>query len=112
MTAKLNRTHLERRAFVYVRQSTAMQVHEHVESKQRQYALVERAATLGWSRGSIEVIDEDQGKSGASRTSGRDPRPRSLATLEIVDRLAASARAVCRRRRSRDRRAGDLRPSR
>lgn len=66
MTAKLNRTHFERRAFVYVRQSTAMQVHEHVESKQRQYALVERAATLGWSRGSIEVIDEDQGKSGAT----------------------------------------------
>jgi DNA invertase Pin-like site-specific DNA recombinase len=70
MTAKLNRIHFERRAFVYVRQSTAMQVHEHVESKQRQYALVERAATLGWSRGSIEVIDEDQGKSGAS-TEGR-----------------------------------------
>lgn len=70
MTAKLNRTHFERRAFVYVRQSTAMQVHEHVESKQRQYALVERAATLGWSRGSIEVIDEDQGKSGAT-TEGR-----------------------------------------
>jgi DNA invertase Pin-like site-specific DNA recombinase len=66
MTAKLNRTHFERRAFVYVRQSTAMQVHEHVESRQRQYALVERAATLGWSRGSIEVIDEDQGKSGAT----------------------------------------------
>lgn len=70
MTAKLNRTHFERRAFVYVRQSTAIQVHEHVESKQRQYALVERAAALGWSRGSIEVIDEDQGKSGAT-TEGR-----------------------------------------
>jgi DNA invertase Pin-like site-specific DNA recombinase len=66
MTAKLNRTHFERQALVYVRQSTAMQVHEHVESKQRQYALVERAAALGWSRNRIEVIDEDQGKSGAS----------------------------------------------
>jgi DNA invertase Pin-like site-specific DNA recombinase len=70
MTSKLNRTHFERRAFVYVRQSTAMQVHEHVESKQRQYALVERAVMLGWNRGSIEVIDEDQGKSGAT-TEGR-----------------------------------------
>jgi DNA invertase Pin-like site-specific DNA recombinase len=66
MTAKLNQTHFERRAFVYVRQSTAMQVHDHVESKQRQYALVERAASLGWSQGRIEVIDEDQGKSGAT----------------------------------------------
>lgn len=66
MKTKLTRAHLERRAYVYVRQSTAMQVHEHVESKQRQYALVERAAALGWSRNAIEVVDEDQGKSGAT----------------------------------------------
>lgn len=65
MRTKLT-THLERRAYVYVRQSTAMQVHEHVESKQRQYALVERAVALGWNRGDVEVIDEDQGKSGSS----------------------------------------------
>ena len=66
MRTKLTTTHLERRAYVYVRQSTAMQVHEHVESKQRQYALVERAVALGWKRGDVEVVDEDQGKSGAS----------------------------------------------
>ncbi len=48
-----------------------MQVHEHVESKQRQYALVERAAALGWSRTNIEVIDEDQGKSGATSEGRR-----------------------------------------
>src|SRR3990167_4126442 len=66
MRTKLTSAHFERRAYVYVRQSTAMQVHKHVESKQRQYALVERAATLGWSRGDIEVVDEDQGKSGAT----------------------------------------------
>lgn len=66
MKTKLTPTHLERRAYVYVRQSTAMQVHEHVESKQRQYALVERAASLGWGRGDIVVVDEDQGKSGAT----------------------------------------------
>lgn len=47
-----------------------MQVHEHVESRQRQYALVDRAAALGWSTSAIEVIDEDQGKSGAT-TEGR-----------------------------------------
>lgn len=66
MKTKLSETHLERRAYVYVRQSTAMQVHEHVESKQRQYALVDRAAALGWTRGNIEIVDEDQGKSGAT----------------------------------------------
>jgi len=63
---KLATNQLERRACVYVRQSTAMQVHEHVESTKRQYALVDRAVGLGWSRDDVEVIDEDQGKSGAS----------------------------------------------
>ncbi|MGE4150615.1 MAG: recombinase family protein [Hyphomicrobiaceae bacterium] len=66
MRSKLARSHLERRACVYVRQSTAMQVHEHVESTKRQYALVERAAALGWSRADVDVIDEDQGKSGST----------------------------------------------
>lgn len=66
MKNKLTRAHLERKAYVYVRQSTAMQVQEHVESKQRQYGLVERAASLGWNRADIVVVDEDQGKSGAS----------------------------------------------
>ena len=63
---KLSTANFERRAFVYVRQSSAMQVHENVESKQRQYALVERALALGWNRADVEVIDEDQAKSGAS----------------------------------------------
>jgi DNA invertase Pin-like site-specific DNA recombinase len=70
MRTKVTTAHLERRAFVYVRQSTPMQVHEHVESKQRQYALVERAVSMGWQREAVVVIDEDQGKSGAS-TDGR-----------------------------------------
>ena len=65
MKNKIESTHLARRALVYVRQSTALQVHEHVESRQRQYALAERAVALGWRRKEIEVIDEDQGKSGA-----------------------------------------------
>jgi len=63
---KLGANHLERRACVYVRQSTAMQVHEHVESTKRQYALVDRAIGLGWARDDVQIIDEDQGKSGAS----------------------------------------------
>jgi DNA invertase Pin-like site-specific DNA recombinase len=66
MKSKVATTHLERRAFVYVRQSTAMQVHEHVESTKRQYALVDRAVMLGWRRNDVEVVDEDQGKSGAT----------------------------------------------
>ena len=71
MNGKIKPLHLERRAYVYIRQSTTAQVHEHVESKQRQYALAERAVSLGWARAAVEIVDEDQGKSGAS-TQGRD----------------------------------------
>lgn len=71
MNGKIKTLHLERRAYVYIRQSTSAQVHEHVESKRRQYALAERAASLGWAPGAVEIVDEDQGKSGSS-AQGRD----------------------------------------
>jgi DNA invertase Pin-like site-specific DNA recombinase len=53
-------------AYVYVRQSTLWQVNEHQESTERQYRLQERALDLGWLPTAIEVIDEDQGRSGSS----------------------------------------------
>jgi len=70
MSGQVATSHLGRRAYVYVRQSTAAQVHEHIESTQRQYGLVERAVALGWAREQVEVVDEDQGRSG-STTDGR-----------------------------------------
>ncbi len=63
---KIRPDHLDRPAFVYVRQSTLFQVLEHTASTARQYDLVQRAEELGWSRASITVIDQDQGLSGAS----------------------------------------------
>ena len=63
---KIKPPHLERLAVVYVRQSTQQQVLEHRESTARQYALVDRAVALGWTRDRVEVIDEDLGQSGAS----------------------------------------------
>jgi DNA invertase Pin-like site-specific DNA recombinase len=70
MRGKITAAHLERRAYVYVRQSTPSQVMEHAESTKRQYALAERARSLGWAPEAVEVIDEDLGRSGAS-TEGR-----------------------------------------
>ena len=58
--------HLERSAYVYVRQSSLRQVAEHLESQRRQYERVDWALAAGWPRERIEVIDEDQGKSGAT----------------------------------------------
>jgi DNA invertase Pin-like site-specific DNA recombinase len=66
MRDKIQALHLKRRAYVYVRQSTAMQVFANTESTARQYALVERARALGWPADDIEVIDEDLGRSGST----------------------------------------------
>ena len=63
---KVRPDHLERPAFVYVRQSTLFQVRENTASTARQYDLVLRAQELGWSPVSITVIDQDQGRSGSS----------------------------------------------
>ena len=68
--SKITEAHCRRRAVVYVRQSTLGQVERNTESAARQYALRERAVELGWSRGSVTVVDEDTGRSGAS-TAGR-----------------------------------------
>jgi DNA invertase Pin-like site-specific DNA recombinase len=70
MRRKIEPSHLTRRAFVYVRQSSMAQVREHAESTKRQYELVERARALGWAPEAIEVIDEDQARS-AKSTDGR-----------------------------------------
>ena len=63
---KITDEHLARMAIVYVRQSTQHQVREHRESTARQYALADRATALGWPQAAVEVIDEDQGRSGSS----------------------------------------------
>jgi len=69
MNEKLKAQHLERAAYVYVRQSTSYQVRNNLESKERQYALEGRAQQLGFHK--VVVIDEDLGRSG----SGIQERP-------------------------------------
>jgi len=63
---KVQPHHLERSAYLYVRQSSMRQVIENIESTKRQYALRGRAVALGWRDDQIIVIDKDQGESGAS----------------------------------------------
>ena len=66
--AKITKENLRRDAAVYIRQSSTHQVRTNRESGERQYALVGRAASLGWSAGSIKTIDEDQGRTGTTAT--------------------------------------------
>lgn len=61
---KIQPTHLAKLAIVYVRQSSPHQVLHHRESRERQYALTDRAVALGWPRDRVVVIDDDQGRSG------------------------------------------------
>src|ERR1700688_3075450 len=66
--SKITTGHLKKRAYLYIRQSTLRQVFENTESTQRQYALRQRAVALGWPAERIEIIDCDQGQSGATTT--------------------------------------------
>ena len=59
---KITPDHLARQAIVYIRQSTADQVSNNLESKRRQYNLPERARQLGWN--DVAMIDDDLGRSG------------------------------------------------
>ncbi len=69
---------LQRKAVVYVRQSTQAQVQMNTESKRRQYELVGEAKRRGFR--DIEVIDDDLGRS-ASGTVARPGFERLVALL-------------------------------
>lgn len=55
---------------------------DHQESTARQYALVDFAVQLGWSPSQVQVIDEDQGHSGAT-AQGRHGFHRLLAEVGL-----------------------------
>ncbi len=106
---KLRTWHLDRSAFVYVRQSTPQQVLDHQESTARQYALAGRAAALGWASDRITTIDDDLGKSGQT-IEGRPGFQRLLAEVALdhvglilgleMSRLAQSNRDLSQAARS------------
>lgn len=78
MNDKITPQHLDRCAFVYVRQSSGHQVRHHHQGRRRQYDLAGRAGELGFTR--VEVIDDDQGKTG----SGMVERPGFATLLSVV----------------------------
>jgi DNA invertase Pin-like site-specific DNA recombinase len=82
ISGKIKSHHLNRKAVIYIRQSTLQQVHRHQESTRLQYGLVDRAIILGWPRNDIDVIDDDLGCSGAS-TEGRPGFQRLVAEVGL-----------------------------
>jgi DNA invertase Pin-like site-specific DNA recombinase len=67
---KIQNNHLEKPAYIYIRQSTMAQVRHHQESTERQYALKDRAIDLGWKE--VRVLDGDLGISGAQMAGRND----------------------------------------
>lgn len=100
MNEKIGPSHLQRKAVLYVRQSSPHQVAHHQESRRLQYAMKERLRQLGW--GEIEVIDDDMGRS-ASGTAVREGFQRLVAEVSLGHVGAVAAREVSRfARNSRD----------
>src|SRR5437870_3323098 len=62
----VSQAHLQRKALIYIRQSTPHKVLSNQESLRLQYALQQRAIDLGWRPEDIEIIDADLGMTGAS----------------------------------------------
>ena len=100
MHEKIRPHHLERKAVLYVRQSSAHQVLHNRESSALQYAMRDRLTTLGWS--DIETVDEDLGRSAAG-TVARAGFDRMVAEVCLGKVGAVAAREVSRfARNSRD----------
>lgn len=86
--SKIRANHLERYAYVYIRQSDPSQVLNHQESTRRQYDLRHRARQLGWSDERIVVIDEDLGHSASDASQVRTGFERLVTDL-FVGRVGA-----------------------
>jgi DNA invertase Pin-like site-specific DNA recombinase len=100
MSEKITARHLQRKAMLYIRQSSPQQVTHHQEGRRLQYAMRERLQHLGWSE--IEVIDEDLGRS-ASGNVARTGFERMVAEVSLDRVGAVAAREVSRfARNSRD----------
>src|SRR5688500_9625673 len=100
MSDKIQPHHLERKAVLYVRQSSPHQVAHNCESRALQYAMKDRLHALGWSE--VEIVDEDLGRSAAGMVT-RTGFERMVADVCLGKVGAVAAREVSRfARNSRD----------
>lgn len=81
--------HLQRDAFVYLRQSSPGQIRKNREGRQRQQAMVDHVATLGWPRPQIILLDGDTGQSGGSQHGRTDFQ--SLLEAIVIDKAGLVA---------------------
>jgi DNA invertase Pin-like site-specific DNA recombinase len=100
MSDKIKPHHLERKAILYIRQSSAHQVLHNLESQKLQYAMQKHLHQLGWRE--VEIVDDDLGRSAAG-TVARSGFERMVAEVCLGKVGAVAAREVSRfARNSRD----------
>src|SRR6187455_544586 len=85
---KVRPHHLERKAILYVRQSSAHQVLHNRESSALQYAMRDRLTALGWSR--IETVDDDPQPAVSRAPASTGWSPRSASARSARSRLGKS----------------------
>src|SRR4051794_35620686 len=93
MSDKIKAHHLERKAILYVRQSSTYQVSNNLESQKLQYAMQQRLRQLGWLE--IDIVDDDLGRSAAG-TVTRTGFARMVADVCLGQVGAVAAREVSR----------------
>src|SRR5499427_1113818 len=93
MSEKIRQSHVERKAILYVRQSSAYQVQNNLESQKLQYAMQDRLRHLGWQE--VEIVDEDLGRT-ASGVVTRAGFERMVAEVCLGHVGAVAAREVSR----------------
>ena len=93
MNEKVKPHHLQRKAMVYVRQSSMQQVVYNRGSRELQYAMQQRVRELGWR--DVEVVDDDLGRS-ASGSVRRLGFERMVAEVSLGQVGAVAAWEVSR----------------
>jgi len=93
MSERIRPHHLERKAILYIRQSTPEQVAHNLESQRLQYAMQARLRDFGWRE--IEITDDDLGRS-AGGTAVRPGFERMLAQVCLGQVGAVAARELSR----------------
>ena len=78
---KITPLHLQRKAIVYLRQSSDRQVQRHTESQRLQYDLADRARALGFQQ--VDIIDADLGHSAAIGAGRREGFERLIAAVAV-----------------------------
>ena len=91
---KITAQHLERKAVVYLRQSSERQVQQNTESQRLQYKLEDRACELGFKQ--VEIIDTDLGCSAAIGAARREGFERLVASVAIGEVGLILSREVSR----------------